>query len=199
MVTVLLLYYRPWQIPPVPAPVTDIVDPSGPVEPQPVMEFTGDPKKPVRLRINFLQVDAEIVSVGVTSSGNMDTTKEPYGIAWYQYGASPGWPVNALLGGHNFWNGAPGSFVYLSYLPPGESVWIEYEDGSMGEFSVFSNDTYDVKDIPASVMAQKDGDTRTTLISCNGVNLLGSGYTQRTVVLLRTVKLHPPATLVDAS
>jgi sortase (surface protein transpeptidase) len=158
------------------------------------MEFAGDAKRPVRLQIEFLEVDAAVVDVGVTAGGDMDTTKEPYGIAWYEKGSAPGWSGNALMAGHNYWNGVPGSFVYLSYLPVGEKVLIEYEDGSTGEFSVISNATYELEDIPASVMVPKDGNTRTTLISCNGKNIPGFGYTQRTIVLLKALALNEAAT-----
>jgi hypothetical protein len=158
------------------------------------IEFAGDPLLPVRIRIDSLPVDAPVVGLGVTAGGDMDMTKEPYGVSWYNKGASPGWPGNALLAGHNYWNGTPGTFVYLSYLPVGDKVWFDYEDGSRGEFYVCSNDTYELEDVPVSVMAQGDGDTRTTLISCNGENIPGFGYTQRTIVILRALTFYPPLT-----
>ena len=157
---------------------------------QEFIEFADFSEIPVSLTIPFLEIDAPIVGVGITAEGNMDTTQEPYGIAWYQKGASPGGSGNALLAGHNYWNGTSGSFVKLAYLPIGESMQITYEDGSVGYFLVISNETYELDEIPDSVMTLK-GETRTTLISCNGKRLSGGGYSQRTIVLAKAVELKP--------
>jgi len=110
-------FYKPWEYflsspPPVPIPPVVVEEPDV-IE---FIEFEGEAKTPVRLAIAALEVDTFVVGVGVTSQGDMDTTKEPYGIAWYTRGASPGWKGNALLAGHNYWNGIPGSFVILSYF-----------------------------------------------------------------------------------
>jgi len=185
LVVGLLYWFRPW-IYLMPAPGPAIVEP-GPEEIQSIV-FDGDPQTPVKIRIGKINVEAAIIPVTTDKQGNMATTREPFGVTWYKNGASPGWPGNAILAGHNIYNGTPGSFASLHTLAPDDEVGIEYADGSTGKFLVKSIETYLLKDIPLSTMALT-GDTRVTIITCAGQNVpaLG-GFSHRVIVLLDPIE-----------
>jgi len=201
LVAALLYWFRPWayfdfQKPPEPPPEVTGTEPEPEPEPDPepeeplIIEFSGDPKIPLKIMVDTegMKIEADIVPVGRDSSGKMDTTHEPFGVAWYEPGSSPGWPGNAILAGHNVYNGTPGSFADLYTLFPGNEVRIEYSDGSQGLFLVQSNNTYHVNSAPASVMELR-GDTRVTLIACAGerVPALG-GFSHRVIVILGPIE-----------
>ena len=196
LVAALLYWFRPWvylEKPPAPPIVVEsVTEPVvEPEQPRPAaIEFFGDPQTPIKIIINTetMNIEGDIVPVGLDSKGNMATTSEPFGVAWYRYSSSPGWPGNSILAGHNIYLGTPGTFADLYTLNPDDEVRFEYADGSTGYFLVKSNTTYLVKDIPASVMDLK-GDARVTLIACAGENIPArGGFSHRVIVLLDPIE-----------
>lgn len=198
LVAALLFWFRPWvyfdRTPNFPASVVESEPKSKPERPA-AIEFTGNPKIPVKILVNTetMQTEADIVPVGQDKNGNMATTSEPFGVAWYENGPSPGWPGNSILAGHNIYNGTPGSFANLYTLSSDDEVGVEYADGSKGRFLVKSIATYHVNDAPASIMELK-GDTRVTLIACAGENVPAmGGFSHRVIVLLDPIEQQGPS------
>ena len=190
-----LYWYRPWiyfekPLEPNLILIESLPEDNFQPEQSAAIEFTGDPKTPVKIFIatETMQIEGNIIPVGLDSKGNMATTSEPFGVAWYEHGSSPGWSGNALLAGHNTYIGTPGTFANLYTLVPGDEVRIEYIDGSIGLFIVKSNVTYHINDVPDSVMAL-DQETRVTLIACAGENVptLG-GFSHRVIVFLDPIE-----------
>ncbi|WP_141505098.1 class F sortase [Paenibacillus luteus] len=139
---------------------------------------------PVKIEMPSFGISALIQPVALDNEGRVDTIPDASVIGWYKYGSAPGAEGNAILAGHRDWKRKKGSFHSIEHLRIGETVAIEYEDGSSQEFKVVSNDVYLLDEVPNSVM-QLDGNARVTLITCTGkYNKVKGGYQSRAVVIL---------------
>ncbi|HVB75152.1 MAG TPA: class F sortase [Ktedonobacteraceae bacterium] len=155
------------------------------------------PWSPAQLQIPAIHVDAPVMDVGRTASGAMDAPvskayNSPYwsNVFWYDAGAAPGQPGNAVIAGHvNRVGGDPAVFWSLSSLQPGDAVTIKTNDGTSINYVVNQVVRY-----PANYPGQEAinavfGPTtghHLNLITCSGV-WTGSGYDERLVVFTTQV------------
>ena len=144
---------------------------------------------PSRIVIDSISCDAPILPVGRTKDGRMGTVSYAQKVAWYQYGATPGYSGNALVAGHVSWNRVKGSFYYLTYLKIGAKCTVTLSDGSTVLFEVISNEQFPESAVPDKHL-ELDGETRMTLITCSGVYDSSIGtHTKRCVVVLRPITM----------
>jgi len=148
--------------------------------------FTGDMQKPVKIKIEKIGVECDIVGVEVDEEGRMPVPSQAIGVTWYELYASPGWYCNAILTAHNYFNGVEGTFVRLKDLVLGDTVEFTYEDGSIGHFQVFYSESFNEDSVPEDVMLPY-GATRTTLITCDGERKPQGGYPRRIIVALEAI------------
>lgn len=93
------------------------------VKPLPRMTFS--PSEPVRLRIPKLQLDAPVVPVGRTSTGEMAAPEGRHDVGWYSYGYLPGVLGNATLAAHSWHEEGEGAFSRLQDLVKGDTIEVE--------------------------------------------------------------------------
>jgi hypothetical protein len=155
------------------------------------------PWQPTQLQIPALSINAPVMSVGQTSSGEMDAPisqayNSPYwtSVFWYNQGAAPGQPGNMVIAGHvNRVGGDPAVFWSLGQLQPGDIITVVSHDGSAFRYQVDRVVRY-----PASYPSQEAinavfGPTSAhhlNLITCSGV-WTGNGYDERLVVFTTQV------------
>ncbi|MCL6452823.1 MAG: class F sortase [Alicyclobacillus sp.] len=143
------------------------------------------PVIPVEISIPRLHREAPVVPVGLDASGRMATVPNAGVIAWYEGGAVPGGPGNAILAGHRDWAGELGVFWQLESLRKGDVVLVRFSDGHVLSLTVASDAVYNANFVPASAMNVR-GASRTTLITCVGDFIRSAGgYQSRVVVTLR--------------
>jgi sortase (surface protein transpeptidase) len=149
------------------------------------------------LQIPALGINAPVMSVGQTASGEMDApTSQAYNspywtsVFWYNQGAAPGQPGNMVIAGHvNRVGGDPAVFWSLGQLQPGDTITVVSNDGSTFRYQVDRVVRY-----PASYPSQDAinavfGPTTAhhlNLITCSGV-WTGNGYDERLVVFTTQV------------
>lgn len=124
---------------------------------------------PVGLRIDAIDVDAEIVAVGADASGRelaVPPTAEL--VAWYQYGPTPGAGGSAVLAAHVGYGGAAGAFVRLSDLPVGGEVIVDMADGRALRFRVTDVVQVPKPQLPTDSVFARDGAPRLVLVTCGG-------------------------------
>ncbi|MEC0373327.1 class F sortase [Paenibacillus chibensis] len=167
------------------------LEPSSPIEsllPESAPKTTSvadTDKIPVLISIPALHVEAPVQPVGLDTEGRMATVSSAETVGWYKYGSSPGQPGNSILAGHRDWKGKAGSFQNIEKLKIGDDVVITFDDESIEILTVTSNDTYDLDEVPASVM-DLSGEEHTTLITCTGYfDKKKRGYQSRAVVVLK--------------
>lgn len=164
---------------PEPTP-TPTPEPTPPPEP---------PAAPVRLQIPKIKVDAKIIPVGVTSTGEMDSPKDAWSVGWYAPGYKPFEEGNAVMAGHvDFINVGAAVFWNLKLLTPGDRVTITAENGKTYEFEVKDAKRYTPSTAPIESIFGANPNRGLNLITCEGVfNALTRDYDQRLVVFTEFV------------
>lgn len=148
--------------------------------------------QPAHLSIPRLHINAPVLSVGKTASGLMDAPvsqaiNSPYwtSVFWYNVGAAPGQPGNAVIAGHvDRVGGDPAIFWTLSSLEPGNTLSVVTVDGKTLNFVVNRAVNYPANAPSQDVINAVFGPTTAhhlNLITCSGV-WTGQGYDQRLVV-----------------
>lgn len=154
--------------------------------------------QPASLRIPSLHIDASILNVGTTPTGQMDAPvskaiNSPYwtSVFWYQKGAAPGQAGNAVIAGHvDRVGGDPAIFWYLSRLKSGDKVSVLTLGQRELHFVVDHVVRYPANASSGTVLDAVFGPTTAhhlNLITCSGV-WTGNGYDERLVVFTTQVK-----------
>lgn len=142
------------------------------------------PLPPVRLSIEPGGLVADIVPVGVDSTGEaMALPPEAAVVAWYRFGPSPGGAGSAVIAGHVDFGGRPGAFFHLGQIEAGAIVTIEFADGSARAFTITARRTYAKADLPVADLFRADGPAGVVLVTCGGAFDRGSRSYQDNVVL----------------
>ena len=141
-------------------------------------------KVPVRLQIEKLNVNAEIIQVSLTPEGAMDAPKGPREAGWYNLGPKPGEVGSAVIAGHYGWkDGEQAIFDELSKLKKGDRISVTAKDGSISTFEVRESRTYKADENPSEVFFSEDGKAHLNLVTCSGSwNANEESYATRLVV-----------------
>lgn len=148
--------------------------------------------QPVRLQIPRLHIDAGIINVGLTSSGQMDAPvsqaiNSPYWshAFWYDQGAAPGQVGNAVIAGHvDRVGGDPAIFWSLDTLKTGDAIFVTTANQKTFTYTVQRVVSYPVTAPSDQVLSEIFGPTsehHLNLITCSGT-WTAQGYDQRLVV-----------------
>jgi LPXTG-site transpeptidase (sortase) family protein len=153
------------------------------VAPLPVLKEVRSPL-PARLKIPKLNVDAVVLSVGLTKDGAMGVPEGPTDVAWFDLGSRPGEKGSAVIAGHFGWkNNIPAVFDSLGTLKKGDLVSIEDETGTTTTFVVRELRTYGENQDASDVFDSNDGKAHLNLVTCQGIwNKNKKSYSQRLVV-----------------
>jgi hypothetical protein len=162
-----------------------------------IVSTEAQPWQPAKLSIPAIHVDAAVMNVGKTAQGLMDAPvsnaiNSPYWthVFWYEPGAAPGQPGNAVIAGHvDRVGGDPAVFWYLRELAPGNDVYITTVQGQKLHFVVDRAVSYPATAPSSDVMNAVFGPSSAhhlNLITCSGV-WTGHGYDQRLVVFTTQV------------
>lgn len=158
---------RASETPPTAASTAGLVRPIGSALGVPSVEGNQAPR-PVALTIEALDLDqGPVVSVGVDETGEMEVPG-PDQVGWYRFGARPGQRGSAVLAAHVAFDGQDGVFRHLTDLRPGDTIRVDFDDGSAQAFSVFGLRQYDKDQLPVDDLFARDGDPRLVLITCGG-------------------------------
>ena len=125
-----------------------------------------DSATPARIRVERLDIDLDVLSVGVDERGDFDVPSS--GIGWYQHGSAPGETGSAVLAAHVDYGGAPGAFFHLETLVAGYVIGIDLTDGSVHAYEVIEQVLYDKVALPADELFDRTGTPLLRLITCGG-------------------------------
>jgi sortase A len=123
---------------------------------------------PLRLTIPRLEVEAPILSVGLTATFAMDVPQRAEDVGWYEYSTRPGMKGNSILAGHLDWKGGPGVFWRLSALRKGDAVVVRGADGDERPYAVEWNREWSVAAAPIALVFEPLDQPALTLITCGG-------------------------------
>ncbi len=162
----------------------------------PVPDYSRTVGLPQRLEIPSIQVNAAVEAVGVDATNTMQTPSEPFGVAWYKYGARPGQKGNAVVAGHVDYAGiGPVVFWDVRFLKPGAEIFVTDDAGRRWRFLVTALESYHVNDFPGQRVFGQTDETALNLITCNGdFDPITRSYDQRIVAYSKWDGVVPKAT-----
>ncbi len=123
--------------------------------------------RPVSIRVGDLNLDASVIPVGVDDEKRLDVPSADL-VGWYQYSATPGETGTTVLAAHVDYGGEEGVFFNLDQLQINQRFEVELEDGSIRQYQVTANSTYNKVDLPGEELFRKDGEPTLQLVTCGG-------------------------------
>ena len=145
---------------------------SEPVSSEPVSTDTSAPEpstaaKPVRVVIPAIDVDADLVALGLNDDGSMEVPD--FGRAgWYEPGPRPGEPGPAVIAAHVDSVSGPDVFFRLRELAAGDKIRVEHADGSDTTFVVENSEQQLKTDLPVERIWDDTDNVVLRLITCGG-------------------------------
>ena len=127
------------------------------------------PDQPKTIKIQKLGINASVVSVGLTSSGAVDTPKNIWNAAWYTGSAKPGNSGAVLIDGHS--SATRGAlFGNLDRLAAGDQIQIVRGDGTLITYSIAYTTIVNRNNVDmGSLLKPYDGaDKGLNIITCTG-------------------------------
>jgi sortase A len=148
---------------------------------------------PSRLIIPTLSINAAVQDTTITKRGTMGTPTNFTDVAWYEYGALPGDPGEAVIDGHvDNGLGLSGVFKELGNIQKGTDIFILEHGGTKLHFVVTDVSSYDYKSVPMEKILYAGRLPRLALITCEGTWISGEKtYDERVVVTARLVNTIP--------
>jgi hypothetical protein len=123
---------------------------------------------PVRIRIPGIDVDSDLMTLGLQGDGSLEVPPEGFPAGWYTGGPTPGELGPAIIAGHVDWAGSPGVFFSLRELAPREEIVVEREDGSTALFRVQSIQQFPKEAFPTEAVYADIDHAGLRLITCGG-------------------------------
>jgi len=125
---------------------------------------------PVRVQVETVGIDMEVVPVGVESGGFMELPENPAIAGWYRFGPDPWSPDgNTVVSAHIDAPEYPiGPFARLRDLASGAEVSVTGADGSTAAYRVVSVTYYPKQDLPTEELFAREGTQSLVLITCGG-------------------------------
>lgn len=121
---------------------------------------------PVKLTIPRIGVDATVLPMGLTTTGNMQAPLTNSDTGWYKYGTRPGNEGSAVIDGH-LGLSSEAVFGRLNQLRVGDIISVVDDQRSVISFKVRKIETYDRSSDATDIFNNKSG-AHLNLITCNG-------------------------------
>jgi sortase (surface protein transpeptidase) len=161
-------------------PAAELASPAPTTVPAPTPEPEPEPERdpapaaapvpdgePTRVVIPAIDVDAELVPVGLDGDGAMDVPD--FGLAgWYTEGPAPGHPGPAAIAAHVDSRAGPDVFYRLRELAPGDEVHVTYDSGDEVSFVVRVREQAPKDELPGDRIWPVTSERLLTLITCGG-------------------------------
>jgi sortase (surface protein transpeptidase) len=144
-------------------------------EPAPVETASSAPSqspaprvaKPVRVVIPAIDVDSELVPLGLNDDESMEVPN--FGLAgWYEPGPRPGAPGPAVIAAHVDSVNGPDVFFRLKELSTGDEITVKHADGTDTTFVVRRSEQQLKEDLPVDRIWSDTNEVALRLITCGG-------------------------------
>lgn len=123
--------------------------------------------EPVAVRIPAIDVDASLIRLGLNDDNTLEVP--PFELAgWYQGGPKPGETGPAVIAAHVDSTDGPAVFFRLDDLRLGETVSVDYADGSSVDFQVTAARSFLKSEFPTDRVYGDTDQSVLRLITCGG-------------------------------
>ncbi|WP_456272269.1 sortase domain-containing protein [Bacillus sp. AK031] len=123
---------------------------------------------PARIKIPSLDIDTEVIPVGLLENGEMEVPKGTEVAGWYNRGIKAGAKGNAVVAGHVDSKEGPAIFFYLKNMEIGEKVTVTDTEGIEQTFVVKQKESYQAEEAPIEKIFGPDNSRNLNLITCTG-------------------------------
>ncbi|HUV71822.1 MAG TPA: class F sortase [Clostridia bacterium] len=138
---------------------------------------------PQKLVIPKINVEAEVVPVGINSQGEMEMPQNPWLVAWYQNEIQLGKKGSLVLAGHLDSKTGPAVFYQLVNLEIGDEIEVFDQSQKKFVYLVIEKETFAENKFPLEKVFAANDKKRLNLITCRGVfDKTSQRYNQRVVV-----------------
>lgn len=155
-----------------------------------IANYMVAPSLPRYIIIPSLGVKARVLSVGVTTSGALQTPDNVYDTAWYNESSLPGQPGAMLIDGHvSSWT-AHGVFYGIKNLKAGDVISIQRGDGTIFNYKVVKNQVYPSGNVnmTSAMTPVVAGQPGLNLITCTGDVIPGTSQFNERIVVYATLQ-----------
>lgn len=150
---------------------------------------------PERLVIPAIGVDTDLMELGLEPSGALQVPPGAFPAGWYSGSPVPGELGPAILAGHIDWDGAPGVFLRLHEITPGDRIETVRSDGHTAVFRVTRVQRYAKAAFPTAEVYGDIDHPGLRLITCGGeFDTAARSYRDNTVVFAELVDDHAAST-----
>ena len=140
-----------------------------PVAGNPMSDSAAPPvSKPVRVQIPALEVDSNVIDLGLQPNGEMEVPPDAKDTGWFTESPFPGDVGPSVLAAHVDWKGEDGPFKRLHELKQGDEVIVEGEAGGMTRFVVDRVETHSKDAFPSESVYGDTPGPELRLITCTG-------------------------------
>ena len=171
---------------PVAAGVAALPAPTGPIVAPPQSAAPKPVASPVLLTIPLIGVQTQLVTLGLTSTGELQVPPSTSVAGWYTGSPRPGAIGSAVIVGHIDSLSGPGVFYRLSELAAGDKIYVKRADGTLAEFRVTSVQTYLKDRFPTENVYGPVPDAELRLITCGGAFDAATGHYLSNIVVYAT-------------
>ncbi|WP_203336072.1 class F sortase [Nocardioides limicola] len=165
---------------------TRAAEPERSVVPGPMAAST-----PVRVQIPAIDVDSELMGLGLQEDGTMEVPPAGFPAGWYVGAPTPGELGPAIIAGHVRWRG-PGVFRDLEKLRPGDEVIVTREDGSVATFRATRVENHLKSEFPTQEVYGDIDHVGLRLITCGGLDPATRTFNDNVIVFAELVGSHSP-------
>ena len=139
---------------------------------------------PVRLKIPKIWVDTDIIDIGITPTGALDTPKDIKHVGLYSLWTIPWEKGSAVINGHYGWiNKKPAVFNNLSKLKKWDEIYFHDKNGNIITFIVNKIKIYDQYEVTTDIFNSNDWKAHLNIITCEWVwDKTKKSYNNRLVV-----------------
>lgn len=125
---------------------------------------------PVGLQIPAVDIEVDVVAVGVDDDGQMEIPVSGQEVGWYRYGAAPGeGQGSAVLASHvDTLAEGRGVLARLTELDAGDLVSVTLADGSVLDYRVTGRRTVAKTDLDTGLLFDRSGPEQLQLVTCGG-------------------------------
>jgi len=156
-----------------PAPVVTVsAPPSLRAVPPPIALRVAAPvlaaSVPVRLDIPSIEVDSELMALGLRGDGTLDVPPAAFPAGWFTGAPTPGERGPAIIVGHIDWVTGAGVFARLGMLAVGAEIRVTRTDGTVAVFRTTQVTRYPKDAFPTDLVYGDLDHAGLRLISCGG-------------------------------
>lgn len=125
---------------------------------------------PVGLQLPDVDVDVDVVPVGVREDGQMEIPESGFDVGWYRYGAAPGQGEGSTVLASHVDTLAEGRGVLarLTELRRGDVVSVALADGTAVDYRVTGRRTVPKAGLDTQALFDRSGPERLQLVTCGG-------------------------------